>query len=80
MIMGHVPVGAAGPKGTDLPVRVLLARRAVVHILEVALAGSRGFSGGVGPEVGCVGQVEDRWWTRVNGERVARERCGRGLR
>jgi integrase len=27
-----------------------------------------------------MGQVEDRWWTRVQGERVARERCGRGLR
>jgi hypothetical protein len=25
-------------------------------------------------------QVEDRWWTRMQGKRVARERCGRGLR
>jgi hypothetical protein len=27
-----------------------------------------------------MGQVEDRWWSRMNGKRVARERCGRGLR
>jgi hypothetical protein len=32
------------------------------------------------PEVGCMAQVEDRWWSRVNGRRVVRERCGRGLR
>jgi hypothetical protein len=27
-----------------------------------------------------MGQVEDRWWTSVQGQRVARPRCGRGLR
>jgi hypothetical protein len=27
-----------------------------------------------------MGQVEDRWWSTVGGVRVARERCGRGLR
>lgn len=27
-----------------------------------------------------MGQVEDRWWRRVQGRRVPRQRCGRGLR
>ena len=27
-----------------------------------------------------MGQVEDRWWSTAGGVRVARDRCGRGLR